>query len=299
MRRFKITVAYDGTGLVGWQRQAAGTSIQGLLEHALGQLDERDVTVIGAGRTDAGVHALGQVASFSLAREIAPGAVVRALNARLPDSVRVLTAIEVPTAFHARFGARAKTYRYRLWNSEVLSPFEHQYAWHLVGAIDVAEMAAAARIVEGRHDFAAFQAAGAATRTTERELFSSRIDRVSMRSAAGGGEDAEETAFLRTGFDLRPPPADGGAFRRGDLLIYEVRGSGFLRHMVRNIVGTLVEIGRGRHPAAWMGEVLASCNRTQAGPTAPAAGLFLVSVEYEAPPAVERVNPADASPPAI
>src|SRR3982751_2562708 len=155
MPRFKITLAYDGTDFVGWQRQAAGTSIQGLLEEALRELDGRDVAVTGAGRTDAGVHALGQVAAFSLSRTIAPEALVRAVNARLPDTVRVLAAIEVPATFQPRFGARRKTYRYRIWNGDVISPFECAYAWHVPGALDVDAMDAAARAIEGRHDFAA------------------------------------------------------------------------------------------------------------------------------------------------
>src|SRR5712692_7625859 len=175
MPTFKITLAYDGTGFVGWQRQASGPSIQGLLEDALRELDERAVTVIGAGRTDAGVHALGQVAGFALERAMAPEVVVRALNARLPETIRVLTATEAPAAFHARFNARKKTYRYRIWCGEVMSPFERAYAWHVIGPLDVEQMAAAARLIEGRHDFAAFQGAGSATRTTEREVFSSSV----------------------------------------------------------------------------------------------------------------------------
>jgi len=134
MPSFKITIAYDGTGFVGWQRQAAGTSIQGLLEEALKGLDERDVAVTGAGRTDAGVHALGQVASFTIQRVIAADALVRAINARLPDAVRVLAAEEMPPRFHARFDATRKLYRYRIWHADVLSPFERAYVWHAPGA---------------------------------------------------------------------------------------------------------------------------------------------------------------------
>src|SRR6267154_1530721 len=157
MPTFKITIAYDGTDFVGWQRQAAGVSVQGLLEDSLRVLDERDVTVHGAGRTDAGVHALGQVASFSLARDASADVVRRALNARLPDAVRVLSAETVPEQFHARFSARGKTYRYRLWNAEVLDPFERRHAWHVIGALDVPAMQAAAAAIVGTHDFAAFQ----------------------------------------------------------------------------------------------------------------------------------------------
>jgi len=244
MRHFKITVAYDGTELVGWQRQASGTSIQGLLEDALREIDGRSVTVTGAGRTDAGVHALGQVAAFTLERSIEPDVVTRALNARLPDAVRVLSTAVAAADFHPRFDARAKTYRYRLCVAPVLSPFERRYAWH-VGALDVDATRVAARCVEGRHDFAAFQSAGTEVATTERTIAASRIT----------SEDA-------------------------GLLAYEITGDGFLRHMVRSIVGTLVEIGRGRRPASWMDEVIASRDRGAAGPTAPAAGLFLMSVDY-------------------
>src|SRR6476646_6703909 len=156
MPTFKITVAYDGTDYIGWQRQATGTSIQGLLEDALREFGDGDVAVSGAGRTDAGVHALAQVASFAIARDV----VVRALNAKLPEAVRVMAAEEVTAAFHARFDARAKTYRYRIWNGDVLPPFERRYAWHVPGSLDVAAMQRAAALIEGEHDFAAFQSAG-------------------------------------------------------------------------------------------------------------------------------------------
>jgi len=245
MPTFKLTVAYDGTGLVGWQRQARGTSVQGLLEESLGKLDGRSVGVVGAGRTDAGVHALGQVASATLERAIDGPALIRAVNARLPGAVRVLEAIEVDPAFCARFDARAKTYRYRVVNAEVMSPFERTRAWHVPAPrLDVEAMEAAAAAVEGRHDFAAFQTLGAPMRTTERTVFSSRIH------------------------DLP------------ELITYEIRGDGFLRHMVRAIVGTLVEIGRGKQRPEWMAEVIASRSRGRAGPTAPPEGLFLVGVEY-------------------
>ena len=246
MPRFKLTVAYDGSAFVGWQRQAEGISIQGVLENVLAELDGEPVTVIGAGRTDAGVHALGQVAAVTLTRDIDAAAVVRAANARLPDTVRVLDATAVAASFHARFNASAKTYQYRIWNREVLSPFERRYVWHIPGPpLDIVEMNVAARLLEGQHDFAAFQTAGAEPRTTERNVLSSIIS-------------------------AEPP-----------LIRYEIRGTGFLRHMVRSIVGTLVEIGRGRYPAAWIQEVLTSKTRAAAGRTAPAAGLFLVSVEYD------------------
>jgi tRNA pseudouridine38-40 synthase len=266
MATFRVTVAYDGTDFIGWQRQPAGTSVQGLLEDALRDLDQRAVTVIGAGRTDAGVHALAQVAAFTLAREIAPDALVRAVNVRLPDTVRLLTADAAPPDFHPQFDSASKTYQYRIWNRAVMSPFERRYAWHIPGPLDVNAMQTAAAILEGRHDFAAFQATDSDTKTTQREISRSKI------APTEDTEDTEENEFL----DLRVPRV----LRGGDLLVYEVTGDGFLRHMVRTIVGSLVDIGRGRFPPRWLGEVLASRDRTKAGRTAPPHGLFLVRVNY-------------------
>ena len=263
MRTFKITLAYDGTGLVGWQRQASGTSVQGLLEAALQHLDQREVIVTGAGRTDAGVHALGQVASFSLERAIECDGLVRALNAQLPAAVRVLAAEVAADTFHARFDARRKTYRYRIWNAEVISPFERHYVWHLKAALDRDKMSAAAEILEGRHDFAAFQAAGGMTRSTERTVFSSLV--------------LSPSSLDQTRND--PEHVEGST--DDPVIVYEVSGDGFLRHMVRTIVGSLVDIGRGRRTIDWMADVLASRDRSLAGPTAPSAGLFLVSVDYD------------------
>ena len=246
MARFRISLAYEGTDFVGWQRQPAGTSVQGLLEDALRELDARDVTVIAAGRTDAGVHALEQVAAFTLEREIAPETLVRALNVRLPGTVRVVTAAVPRADFHPQFDAVSKTYRYRLWNDAVLPPFERRYAWHVIGPLDVNAMRQAAAVLLGSHDFAAFQAADSDAKTTEREIVQSDIRR------------------------LQPA-----------LLEYEITGNGFLRHMVRTIVGSLVDIGRGRCSPEWLHEVLRSRDRRQAGRTAPPHGLFLVRVNYK------------------
>jgi tRNA pseudouridine38-40 synthase len=249
---FRITLAYDGAPFVGWQRQAEGVSIQGLIEDALRELDGQDVTVTGAGRTDAGVHALGQVASFSLVRDdITPDVVVRSLNAKLPQEIRVNAAERVPASFHARFNAKSKRYRYRLWNADVLNPFERAYVWHVPGALDILAMAEAARFIEGRHDFAAFQTVGGAGGPTERTITLSTITSGEARAASPEG-----------------------------LITYEIEGDGFLRHMVRAIVGTLMEVGRGRRPPEWMRDVIASRDRAQAGRTAPAHGLFLVRVDY-------------------
>jgi tRNA pseudouridine38-40 synthase len=250
MPRFKITLAYDGTDFVGWQRQANGVSIQGLIEDALEKIDGRAVAVAGAGRTDSGVHALGQVAGFTLERTMAPPVLLRALNAHLPDAIRVTEADQVPASFHPRFAAHSKSYCYRILNSDVASPFERRYAWHVPGALDVAAMSAAAHLLEGQHDFVAFQASGSDVASTMRDVMSSRIT------------DGTEGVGSRS------------------ILAYEITGTGFLRHMVRTIVGTLVEIGRGRRPVDSMAQLLVLGDRALAGPTAPASGLFLVRVDY-------------------
>ena len=251
MRTLKLTLQYDGTDYVGWQRQAAGTSIQGLLEDALRPIEKAAVTVHGAGRTDAGVHALGQVASIVLASSIEPGTLMRALNAVLPADVRVIAAEVVADDFHARFSASGKRYRYRVLNGAAGCPFEHRYVWQVAQPLDREAMASAAVRLEGRHDFSAFAAAGGATTTNERTITRIRVD---------------------SGPLAWPAP--------GPLVTFEVEGDGFLRHMVRNIVGTLVDVGLGRSSPSDVAGILASRDRSRAGITAPASGLFLVEVLY-------------------
>lgn len=275
MRTLKLTLAYDGTAYVGWQRQATGTSIQGLLEDAVARIDGQPVTITGAGRTDAGVHALAQVASVEVVSSLACDAYARALNAVLPIDVRVRAVEDAPSGFHARFAARAKTYRYRLLLASVASPFEARYAWHVTHALDRSAMREALDACRGKHDFAAFQSTGTDVRETVRTITDVRFLTVDAGPRANPGASApafwgEERA------DARP----GTSAPASTLLIVEVTGDGFLRHMVRAIVGSLVEVGRGRWPAAEMAAVLASKDRARAGPTAPAHGLFLVSVDY-------------------
>lgn len=247
MRTLKLTIQYDGTDFVGWQRQPNGTAIQGLIEDALVPIAGARVTVQGAGRTDAGAHALGQVASVTLESRIDTPTLARALNAVLPPEVRILGAEEVDADFHARFSAISKTYEYRIINAPYVSAFLHRYTWHIIQPLSLNAMREAAVPLIGAHDFAAFQGAGSPVESTERI-----VDRIEWED--GGGYDLP--------------------------IVMRITGNGFLRHMVRNIVGTLVEVGTGRWPAPCVRDILASGDRTLAGPTAPARGLFLVRVEY-------------------
>jgi tRNA pseudouridine38-40 synthase len=244
-RTLKITLAYDGTRFVGWQRQAEGESIQGLLEDALAKFEGGPVTAHGAGRTDAGVHARGQVASAAVSFPHPVDTLVRALNAQLPEDIRVLEVADAPADFHARFSARSKAYRYQLRAGSVGDPFTRAFVWQLAERLDVAAMREAAAKLIGTHDFAAFQSAGTETSTTVRTITRSDI-------VLGGADMA-----------------------------YEIAGDGFLRHMVRAIVGTLVEIGRGWRPPASMAQLVDGGTRAEAGATAPPHGLCLVRVDYD------------------
>lgn len=277
MRILKLTLQYEGTAYVGWQRQAEGTSVQGLVEDALARLDGRAVTLIGAGRTDAGVHAVGQVASAEVENTLEPPAILRALNATLPADLRVIHVAEAPPRFHARYDARGKHYRYRILNGEVATPFECRYAWHVRQRLDEDAMSAAATVLVGRHDFVAFRAAGAAPRRSR------GASTVATRDAPSTARTVTLAHFSRESLHA-PGPGPLLCFPEttGILLAFDIAADGFLRHMVRAIVGTLVEIGSGRLDAADLGRVLESRDRGQAGPTAPPQGLFLMKVEYDA-----------------
>jgi tRNA pseudouridine38-40 synthase len=264
LRHLKLTIAYDGTNYVGWQRQAAyakasaslaeapsaqrraaGVSIQQLIEDACVPLNGGvPAAVAGAGRTDAGVHALGQVASVALDTSLDDGTLRRALNFRLPEDVRVARVEPASPEFHARFDAKGKWYRYRIAIGPVVSPFDRWFVWHAPEAREHAAMSSAAADLVGRHDFASFQAAGG---------------------------DASETVRTIRRLDVQV---------RGDEITLDVEGDGFLRHMVRAIAGTLVDIGAGRRPADAIPAILAARDRRAAGATAPAAGLTLLEVRY-------------------
>jgi tRNA pseudouridine38-40 synthase len=244
MRTLKLVLEYDGFDYCGWQVQNAAPTIQGVVEEALGKILGQRVRVSGAGRTDAKVHAIGQVASFRCAAGIPATALQRALNSLLPRDVVVQAVEDVPADFHARFSALGKVYAYRILNRPVRAPLQLRYAWHIPQPLDISAMATAGGCLQGTHDFASFQATGGDVTTTERTLTELSITRA------------------------------------GDEVVLSCTANGFLRHMVRNIVGTLVEIGRGMRQPTDIKRILDAHDRRQAGVTAPPQGLYLVQVLY-------------------
>ncbi len=269
MRTLKFTLAYDGTAYIGWQRQAEGLSIQGLLEDALSRMEGAPVGVTGAGRTDAGVHALGQVASTRVGFAHDAGTVRRALNATLPPDIRVLTVEEAPASFHPRFDAVGKTYQYWIWDAPLLPPGLRAWCWHTARPLDAARMDAAARGLEGVHDFAAFQSAGSDVATTTRTVTAARV--YTMPAAPDTIPGAPPDVMRR----LVPVT--------GRFIVFEIEADGFLRHMVRALAGTLIEVGDGRRPVDAVSDLLRGRDRGAAGATAPARGLVLVRVRYREP----------------
>jgi tRNA pseudouridine38-40 synthase len=263
VRTITLLLAYDGTDFLGWQRQAVGPTVQGAVEDALSRIEGSPVGVAGAGRTDAGVHAAGQVASAEVTTALDGATLRRALNAMLPRAIRVLHVEDREAGFHARFSAHTKSYEYRIVTGPVMNPFGQRYAWHVPFPLDGARMREAAGFLAGTHDFRAFRSTGTDVRTTVREVLASSIECSSL-----------------SGPDVSPGWAPHVAVGEGTLITYRVTGSGFLRHMVRAIVGTLVEVGAGRVQVAQIPALLAGGSREAAGPTAPAAGLCLVGVDY-------------------
>ncbi len=258
MMHWKLTLSYDGTAFHGWQVQPGLATVQGTLAAALEQMTGERVLPQGSGRTDAGVHALGQVASFAMEAAVPAENLARALNRSLPQSVRVLQAEIVPESFHARHSALRKTYEYRIFergdDGSVCLPFVAPYVWDCRWRLNVEAMRQAAAMLCGMHDFTSFAAVDPEVSVRESEV--------------ADGPKPVKTIY------------ESCVAREGGLLRYRVVGSGFLHHMVRNIVGTLVEVGRGQMEAGAIPGIFSARDRSVAGPTAPAQGLFLVSVEY-------------------
>jgi tRNA pseudouridine38-40 synthase len=255
VRNLRLILSYDGAEFSGWQVQPGRTTVQGALASAIGRLSGENVLPQGSGRTDAGVHALAQVASFATASAIPTENWLGALNDILPASIRVLEVTEVAPEFHARKSARAKTYRYRIHRGSICPPFLARYVWHYPYPLEESAIIAVASTVEGTHDFTSFAA-----------VDPERVERMTANESL-------TTSNVRTIFR-------SVWSRQGDEFIYSVRGSGFLHHMVRNLVGTFVLIGKGTVGREDFQHILQVRERAAAGPTAPASGLYLVEVEY-------------------
>jgi len=240
----KVVLEYDGRNFAGWQQQARGRTVEGELKRALRSIVGKDVTVYAAGRTDAGAHAEGQVANFQTDGRIAPHRLMAALNARLPDDVAVISAAAVEDDFHARYSARWRRYRYRYLDRPARPALERGRCWHVRGLLDVDEMSRAAMALKGKHDWTSFCSASEPADGRVREMRSATVS------------------------------------RRGEFVELELVAEGFLRGMVRSIAGALAEVGRGKRPARWVGEVLRARDRRLAPRTAPAGGLTLMEVIY-------------------
>ena len=249
MRTLRLTLAYDGTDYAGWQVQPDQLTVQEVVERAIAKISGSPVRILASGRTDAGVHALGQVASFRSDTRLTTDVLHRALNGELPNDVAVLDVSEVPEGFHPIRDAARKRYRYTIRDGPVRDVFDRRYSWHYRRRLDADSMRRAAGQLLGTHDFAAFQTSGAPRQSTVRTIFDVSVKR--------------------------------GRGVQSDVVTLEVEADGFLYNMVRTIVGTLVEVGRAARPETWVSEVLASADRRQAGLTAPPQGLFLVSVTYD------------------
>ena len=249
MRTIKLTLTYDGTDFAGWQIQPGSRTVQATLEESIKKITAVRPTTLASGRTDAGVHALGQVVCFRTESRLSTEVLQRALNAELPPSIAVLDAADVPDSFHVIRDVLRKCYRYVIHNGPVREIFSRRYAWHRSrGRLDANVMQRAAMPLIGTHDFSSFETSGSPRKTS-----------------------------IRTVYDLRVERGRGG---QEHFVTLEIEADGFLYNMVRTIVGTLVEVGRGARPESWPGEVLQSMDRRRAGQTAPPQGLFLVNVEY-------------------
>lgn len=245
MRNIKLTIAYDGTEFHGWQKQPGLRTVQEEVEKAIGEITQERANATASGRTDTGVHALGQVVQFYTTTRLETGVIRRALNAKLPGDVRVVEAEEVAQAFHATVDAKSKRYRYVIDNGAIADVFQRRYAWHVPRRLDEGAMDRASKELMGRHDFRSFET-----------------------------EWPNRTSSVRTIYDI-------GVTRNGDEVRVEVEADGFLYNMVRSITGTLVLVGSGKRPESFAGDAMRAESRAEAGPTAPPTGLFLVYVRYD------------------
>jgi tRNA pseudouridine38-40 synthase len=255
MKYIKILLQYDGTRYLGWQKQKDSNTIQSIIENRLFQITGENVKLIGASRTDAGVHALGQVAVFATNSHLETETIMRALNSLLPHDIRALDFNETDQNFHPRYDAKNKIYFYMIANSHIVSPFLYRYVWRVPYNLDIALMKKAGKLLKGSHDFSAFRGSGCGAKTTEREIISFKI------------EQTEKIDFMTCRI-------------QGNFIKITLEANAFLRYMVRNIVGTLVKIGRGKMRLETISDAFELKDRRKTGPTAPPNGLFLEEIRY-------------------
>jgi tRNA pseudouridine38-40 synthase len=274
MRNLKLILSYDGSDFAGWQVQPDALTVQGTLASAIGRITGENVLPQGSGRTDAGVHALAQVATFATESSVPAANFVKALNDILPASVRVLEAEEAAANFHARKSARGKTYRYRIYRAAICPPFLARYVWHYPYPLDERAMAGAAGIVDGEHDFTSFAAVDA-----ERNVGTGAKSESSVGVPPASASNENVLRREAKASNVRRIFSSTWE-RQGDEFIYTVKGSGFLHHMVRNLVGTFMLVGKATLKPEDVTRILEARSRSAAGATAPASGLYLVNVEY-------------------
>ncbi|MBI5102262.1 MAG: tRNA pseudouridine(38-40) synthase TruA [Nitrospirae bacterium] len=255
MKYIRLLIEYDGTAYHGWQSQKSGGTIQDIISGRLSEITGAEVRLTGASRTDAGVHALGQVAVFGTQSSLGPEIIMRALNAKLPGDIRILESKQTEASFHPRYGASKKSYFYLISTGPLKSAFLHKYVWEQRADLNVAEMKRAALHILGRHDFSSFRGSGCGAKTTVRTIRAIDIDCL------------QNICFMTASI-------------KGEFIKVRIEADAFLRHMVRNIVGTLAEVGKGNITPDEIREILQSCDRTKAGPTAPGKGLFLEEITY-------------------
>lgn len=273
MKRVRLVVAYDGTNYCGWQSQNNGVAVQDVLNRHLSELLGEPIETIGASRTDAGVHALGNVAVFDTNHRMPAEKISYALNARLPEDIRIQKSEEVAADFHPRYCTSVKTYEYKILNRQMQIPTLRHYAHFTYVPLDVDLMRQGAKYLIGEHDFKSFCGAGAQVKTTVREVLEIEFtqESVSHSNMHGGGQCMD---IASGSHNLQKDMRDG------ELITMRIKGKGFLYNMVRIIAGTLMEVGRGKYAPEHMKEILDACDREVAGPTAPARGLTLVGIEY-------------------
>lgn len=286
MQSLKLTIAYDGSNYCGWQMQVRCASVQGEIQKAFGKVLHQRVAVTASGRTDTGVHAVGQVASCRVDTRMEPAVLLRALNSSLPTDIRIVSIEPAVDGFHAIRHAQSKAYRYRIWNSRVAHVFLRNHSWHVPSELDIAAMQQALERIQGTHDFACFQGSGSPRKTTVRTLFEAQL-----RSSAGSLY--EPLPGIGTQETERWPTFE---FWQGQVIDILLHSNGFLYNMARIIAGTLVDVGKGKRSPESIDTLLASRNRAQAGMTAPPQGLTLLWVRYgdippsgvDAEPGIER-----------